>query len=68
MDSKKLRSIMVLYGDTNKSLAEFLGRSEQNICKKINENGAEFTQKEIRKIKERYNLTPELVDSIFFGH
>lgn len=67
MDKAKLKSYMALYGDTNKELAEFLGLSEQSVSYKINENGTEFKQGEIRKIKDRYNLTPVEVDAIFFG-
>lgn len=66
MNSAKLRSIMVLNGDTNKSLAEFLGITEQSVCNKINENGTEFKQGEIAKIKERYKLSAEEVEAIFF--
>lgn len=66
MDKAKLKSYMALYGDTNKELAEFLGLSEQSVSYKINENGTEFKQGEIRKIKDRYNLTPVEVDAIFF--
>lgn len=67
MNSKLLRSFMVLHGDTNKKLSEFLGLSEQIVCKKINDNGAEFKQGEIAMIKDRYSLTPEQVDNIFFS-
>ena len=61
-----LRSIMVLHGDTNKDLAALLGVSEQSISNKINENGTEFKQGEIAKIKDKYNLSAEQVDAIFF--
>ena len=67
MKKELLRSIMVLYGDTNKDLAEYLGISEQSVSNKINENGTEFKQGEIAKIKVRYNLTGEQVDRIFFS-
>ena len=67
MDKAKLKSCMALYGDTNKELADYLEISEQSVSNKINENGTEFKQGEIRKIKDRYNLTPEEVDAIFFG-
>ena len=66
MNSKLLRSVMVLHGDTNSSLAAYLGISEQSACNKINENGTEFRKWEIVKIKERYNLDPEMIDRIFF--
>ena len=67
MNRKLLRSIMTLFGDTNADLAECLGITEQSVSNKINENGTEFKQGEIVKIKARYRLSPEQVDSIFFG-
>jgi hypothetical protein len=66
MNKDLLRSVMVLHGDTNKTLATFLGISEQSVSNKINENGTEFKKGEIFKIKERYNLTCDQVDLIFF--
>lgn len=67
MKKELLRSIMVLHGDTNRDLADYLGISEQSVSNKINENGTEFKQGEISRIKERYNLSSEQVDSIFFA-
>lgn len=58
---------MALHGDKNKDLAILLDKSEQSISNKINERGTEFTQGEIAKIKEKYNLTAEQVEAIFFG-
>lgn len=66
MNGLKLRSIMVMHGHTNKDLAELLGISEQSVSNKINERGTEFRQGEIAKIKEKYNLTAEQVEDIFF--
>ena len=57
---------MTLHGDTNKDLADLLGISKQSVSCKINENGTEFKQGEIAKIKDRYVLSPEEVDAIFF--
>ena len=67
MNKAKLKSIMALHGDTNKDIAELLGISEQSVSCKINENGTEFKQGEITKIKDKYNLSPVEVDAIFFG-
>ena len=67
MNKELFRSVMVLYGDTNKTLAAFLGISEQSVSNKINENGTEFKKNEIAKIKRRYNLTCDQVDRIFFA-
>lgn len=66
MNVKLFRSVMVLHGDTNASLAAFLGITEQSVSNKINENGTEFKQGEIAKIKTRYNLDSDQVDRIFF--
>lgn len=66
MNKAALRSVMVLHGDTNKDLAEYLGISEQSVSNKTNENGTEFKQGEIALIKKRYNLTAEQVEDIFF--
>lgn len=67
MNSKLFRSVMVLNGDTNAKLAEFLGITEASVSNKINENGTEFKQGEIAKIKVRYNLDSDMVDRIFFA-
>ena len=67
MDKARLKSIMALHGDTNKDLAELLEISEQSVSAKINENGTEFKQGEITKIKDKYSLSPIEVDAIFFA-
>ena len=67
MKKEQLRSIMVLHGDTNKDLADYLGISEQSVSNKINENGTEFKQGEIAHIKTKYNLSSEQIDNIFFA-
>ena len=66
MNAKLLRSVMVLNGDTNAKLAGFLGITEQSVSNKINENGTEFKQGEIAKIKARYNMDSDMIDRIFF--
>lgn len=67
MNKELLKSVMVLHNDTNATLAKVLGISVQSFSSKINENGTEFKQGEIAAIKERYNLTPEQVEAIFFS-
>lgn len=67
MNKALLRSVMVMHGDTNASLADFLGITEQSVSNKINENGTEFKQGEISKIKVRYNLDSDMIDRIFFA-
>lgn len=68
MNKNKLRSVMALHNDTNKDLAAFLHITEQSVSAKINENGTEFKQGEIMQIKQRYNLSSDEVDAIFFGN
>ncbi len=67
MDKTLLRSFMVRFSDTQESLANAMNISLSRLNAKINSNGAEFTQKEILFIKERYNLSAADVDAIFFG-
>lgn len=68
MNKNALRSKMAYANDTYKSLGLFLKISEQCVCNKVNEKrGAEFTQKEIEKIKIRYQLSPKEIDEIFFN-
>ncbi len=67
MNAKLLKSKMVLHDDTQAKLADALGITSQRLSNKINEyNGAQFTQSEIRIIKDRYDLTDEEVSLIFF--
>ena len=67
MNGALLKSIMVLNGDTVRKLAEHLEISPQSVSDKINERGTEFKQGEIAMIKERYNLSAEQVEKIFFS-
>lgn len=69
MNKEKLRSIIALNGETQNILSIFIGITPQSFSGKINERkGAEFTQSEIKLIKDRYNLTAEEVNEIFFDH
>ena len=67
MNKNALTAKMVLHGDTGATLSEALGISRQRFSEKLNETkGAEFTQGEIKIIKDRYSLTNEEVGYIFF--
>lgn len=67
MNKKLLESNMKLHGDTNAKLAKHLGISPTTFSYKKNESrGCEFTQREISKIKEKYSLSADDVDRIFF--
>ena len=65
MNRNKLRAKMALFGDTGGCLANALDMSQQRFSAKIN-GKADFTQSEMQVIKDRYNLTAEEVDEIFF--
>jgi len=68
MNKNKLVGVMHGNGDTQEILAGAIGISLQRFNAKINSTGgAEFTQGEIRRIKDRYDLTPDEVDDIFFA-
>lgn len=68
MNKNKLESVMKLHNDTGQSLAEYLGIARPTFSNKLNERrGAEFTQGEIKRIKEKYHLSADEVDSIFFN-
>ena len=67
MNKNMRESVMKLHGDTGGMLAEHLHIARSTFSAKINEtNGAEFTQKEIRIIKEKYDLSAKQIDKIFF--
>lgn len=67
MNKLKLESIMKLKGHTGQYVADKLGISRSTFSAKLNEkNGAEFTQGEITKLKNEYELTPQEIDEIFF--
>lgn len=61
-------SKMKLFGDTQEILAEALGLSLSGLNAKINEtNGSQFRLKEIKFFRNRWHLTPEEIDQIFFA-
>ena len=67
MNKELLRSVMVLHKETNSDLAKLLDISEASVSAKINENGTEFKQGEIAKIRTHYQLTDKQVTDIFFA-
>lgn len=73
MNKALLKSIMTLHGDTVIDMAKFLCLSPQSVYYKMNETKmasgkkAEFGQWEIKQIKDRYNLSPDQVEAIFFN-
>lgn len=67
MDKFEMAKVMEENSDTGKSMAEFLGISVTSFYNKRNENGTEFTQSEISKMAEKWNLSPERLKKIFFA-
>ena len=69
MNIKLFKSKMVLAGDTNASLALALGITPQTNSAKLNgTHGSEYTRREIELIRNRWNLTAEEIDLIFFAN
>lgn len=66
IDNTELRIQMLRHGDNSKSLAGALGKSPATVCHKL-KGSQPFTHVEIQKIIERYNLTPEETQNIFFA-
>ncbi len=68
MNKNFLESKMKFFGDTNADLAKAVGITQQTLSSKKNcTKGAEFLQSEIRAIKNRYNLSADEVEAIFFA-
>ena len=63
---KLLKSIMILSGDTSfiNPLSDLLGISKAAVSTRLR-NQTEFTQSEILKIKDHYDLTSDDIDRIF---
>lgn len=66
MNKNEFRAVMILHGDTQRSVADALGISPQTVGDKLN-GATEWTQSEIQALAERYKLDPAQVDNIFFG-
>lgn len=64
MDINMLLSKMKLYGDTQKTLSDFLDITEQTFIRKKKDGN--FSQPEIKAIIKRYDLTDEEIVKIFF--
>lgn len=68
MNKNMFVSKMKLFGDTQQILADALGLSVSRLNAKINgTNGSQFRLKEIAFFRNRWRLTPEEVDAIFFA-
>lgn len=65
MNKNAFKSLIILKGDTQKDVADALGVTEQTIGDKLN-GVSDFKQTEIKTLIDRYDLTPEQVNDIFF--
>ena len=68
MNKNRLKSLIMLYDGTQKNLAQAIGISQSRLNAKINEKNAEFTQKEIKMIADRYGLSASDISEIFFDN
>ena len=66
MDKRRLRAQMALHGDSDTSLARYLGIARCTFSANLNENNREFTVREISQIMRRYSLGAEELLAIFF--
>lgn len=68
MNSNELKIEMMRHNETGENLAAFLGISRTTLsCKMSANQNSDFTQSEIAKIKEHYNLSSERLTEIFFA-
>ena len=65
MNTNSLRAVIVKNGDTQAKLAEAMGIPVSALSYRIN-GKIEFRRNEINFIKNRYHLTAEETDAIFF--
>ena len=66
MNTRLLKGKIAEHGDTQAELAAAIGISPSNFNDKLN-GKVSFRQNEIAAIRQRYHLTAEEVDLIFFG-
>ena len=65
MNSLEMKVEMKRNQDTLEKLAEALGLQISGVCARVNGH-VEFRANEVKKIKQRYNLSAEDVVRIFF--
>ena len=66
MNSNLLRAVIAKNGDTQAKLAEAMGMPVSALSVRIN-GKVEFRRNEIRFIKQRYNLSSDEINEIFFA-
>lgn len=65
MNKKWLEAEMKRFGDTGSTLADALNISEVTLSRKKN-GESDFTRGEMAIIKNRYALSADMIDQIFF--
>ena len=66
MNTAKLKSIMILHGETQSALADAMGLPQSALSARMN-GKYDFRQNEINFIRKRYALTDEQTVEIFFA-
>ena len=66
MDRNMLRSVLVRNGDNVAALADKMGISTTALYRRFS-GETDFDYKEIKAIKDIYDLTPDEIDAIFFA-
>lgn len=67
MNTNELKKVMLDHNDKNYDLAKFLNMSESTFSSKLHERGLSFRKSEIKAIADRYKLTGEQIQQIFFA-
>lgn len=65
MNKNLFRAMHAAHGHTQKDVAAMLDITEQTLSAKVN-GETDFKHSEIKILIDRYGLTPEQVDEIFF--
>ena len=65
LNKNLFRAMHTAHGDTQKQVADYIGITEQTLSAKVN-GETDFKHSEIKLLIDRYGLTPEQVDQIFF--
>lgn len=66
MDARRFRATMVLNGDTVSTVASALKRSRNTVYLKI-KGQLDFDSREIQILKERWSLSANDIELIFFS-
>lgn len=65
MNKNRLLGVIKSAGDTQQDLADALDQALNTVNSKIN-GRVEFSRADLQTIKEKYSLSPEEMDIIFF--